>query len=1049
MHVTKISTNAFWKGETEVKGTVEENGSSFAARLYIKGSHVYDYSCSCIQGNSYRGMCAHCATLQQEYRKREEQLNQKPVITTPSVRTMIREYTNHEVAQIIRAGEEEKVTLAVRLSLSGRDVKAEFKVGRDRMYLIKDLSAFVKAVQEGAYVEYGKQLAFHHNRENFAPECRELLDLVENAVLVYQEHFKMFQKSAFSSAPALRELSLGPALRDILIHHFLEKNLEITDAAGKSRRVYVADGNPVLEVSARPLGRDGICVAVSAGVQAFFGVSHLYVLDGPVLYVCDAQCSTSLKVFLDLILYSYGGTGQVDIQKKDIPLFYERVLKKIEPYINLKSPEIHWEEYQPEPLRARFFFDSDGESQVSVEPVLSYGDVSFSPMEDENLPRQVCRDVPEEFRISQTLLRYFKHRDVQGKRLFIQNQNEELYTLIKYGIGEFMGLGEVVLSDAFRQIRILPPEKIQVNVSMSEGWLDLSLDAEAVSGEELMQVLQSYQEKKKFYRMKNGDFLELGEDGLLTVAQIVGDLGLTEEQIKSGHMHLPTYRAMYLDQMLKEGKGVSLYRDALFRSVIRGMKAMEDSEFEIPDSLDTILREYQKTGYRWLKTLDYYGFGGILADDMGLGKTLQMIVVLVKEAQEHPNSLSLVVCPASLVYNWQSEFQKYAPQMRVTVVVGNASERAEILEKVKDGQAQVLITSYDLLRRDLESYQKFAFRYQVLDEAQYIKNAATQSAKAAKAIASQTRFALTGTPIENSLAELWSIMDFLMPGFLFSYAEFRREIEVPVAKNGEEDKLSRLHRLIGPFVLRRLKKDVLKELPEKMEMVVYSGLEEEQKRLYEANVMLLKKQLQEPQGSSTMKILAGLTRLRQICCDPGLCYEGYQENSAKLDTCLGLVENGIAAGHRILLFSQFTTMLDKIGSALKERGISYYLLTGATSKEERRQYVMEFGKNDTAVFLISLKAGGTGLNLTAADMVIHYDPWWNEAAQNQATDRAHRIGQDKQVSVFKLIMKGSIEEGILKLQSRKRRISEQAITEGMVSLESLSREDIVQMLAEQ
>ena len=366
---------------------------------------------------------------------------------------------------------------------------------------------------------------------------------------------------------------------------------------------------------------------------------------------------------------------------------------------------------------------------------------------------------------------------------------------------------------------------------------------------------------------------------------------------------------------------------------------------------------------------------------------------------------------------------------------------------------QILITSYDLLKRDITCYEPFQFRFQVIDEAQYIKNPLTQSAKSVKLIKAQTRCALTGTPIENRLAELWSIFDYLMPGFLFTYSHFRRQFEAPIVKDGDTYALESLRRLTGPFVLRRLKKDVLKDLPDKLETVVYSMAEDEQKQLYTAHALALKEELEQMSGdtygSERIQVLAELTRLRQICCDPSLCFDRYKGGSAKLDTCMELITGGIAGGHKILLFSQFTSMLELIGARLKKEGITFHELTGATPKEERIRMAGAFQTDDTPVFLISLKAGGTGLNLTAADVVIHYDPWWNVAAQNQATDRAHRIGQEKQVSVFKLIMKDTVEENILKLQEQKQDLADQIISGEQVSIGSLTREELLKILSPQ
>jgi len=364
----------------------------------------------------------------------------------------------------------------------------------------------------------------------------------------------------------------------------------------------------------------------------------------------------------------------------------------------------------------------------------------------------------------------------------------------------------------------------------------------------------------------------------------------------------------------------------------------------------------------------------------------------------------------------------------------------------------VLITSYDLLKRDIELYEGKDFRYCFIDEAQYIKNHLTQNAKAVKRIASQTRFALTGTPIENRLSELWSIMDFLMPGLLYTYSRFSREIEQPAVREQSEAAVDRLHRLIAPFVLRRMKKEVLRELPDKLETVVYTKLEGEQKTLYAANALALRERLTGSDDAGyqreRMQVLAELTRLRQICCDPALYYSDYKGGSAKLETCLELVTESINSGHKILIFSQFTTMLARIGDRLRDNDIHYYELTGQTGKRERLELTERFNEDDVPVFLISLKAGGTGLNLTAADVVIHYDPWWNVAAQNQATDRAHRLGQQNVVSVYKLITKSTVEENILLLQENKRKLAEQMIDDANGVASTLGRRELIELLEE-
>ena len=383
-------------------------------------------------------------------------------------------------------------------------------------------------------------------------------------------------------------------------------------------------------------------------------------------------------------------------------------------------------------------------------------------------------------------------------------------------------------------------------------------------------------------------------------------------------------------------------------------------------------------------------------------------------------------------------------------MAGNQFERAEIIENIL--QYDVAVTSYDLLKRDISLYENIHFNYEIIDEAQYIKNHSTAAAKAVKVIGSRIRFALTGTPIENRLSELWSIFDYLMPGFLYGYETFRKELEAPIAKKSDPQATEKLRRMTSPFILRRLKNDVLKDLPDKIEEVRYAAFDTEQRKLYDAQVAYMKGMLESSDQSEVNKnkirILAELTRIRQICCDPSLIFEDYRGESAKRVACLDLVKSAIEGEHKILLFSQFTSMLELLERDLAAEGISYYKIIGSTPKQERVELVQAFNGDDTPVFLISLKAGGTGLNLTGADVVIHYDPWWNVAAQNQATDRAHRIGQTKIVSVYRLIAKNSVEEKILELQETKQNLADEILSGELGGIGSMTREELLSLLEE-
>ncbi len=445
---------------------------------------------------------------------------------------------------------------------------------------------------------------------------------------------------------------------------------------------------------------------------------------------------------------------------------------------------------------------------------------------------------------------------------------------------------------------------------------------------------------------------------------------------------------------------------------------------------------------------------GILADDMGLGKTVQLLCVVCKyleDETEKNKKPTLVVCPSSLCLNWQNEIEKFTQGVTSEVIHGSLQDRMRKIAEINN--YNIVITSYELLKRDIDEYKKYnyKFKYIIADEAQYIKNNNTQNAKAIKDIISETRFALTGTPIENSLSELWSIFDFIMPGYLFRYRKFKELYETPIMRDNDEIVMQKLKKLIEPFVLRRIKKEVLTELPDKTVTVLSSQMLEEQEEIYLSYLTQAKKSAMEEIKEngiekSQIKILALLTRLRQVCCHPSLFIENYEGGSGKLNQCIEIIKDAIQSGHKILLFSGYTAMFDIIEKELKKEQISYLKLTGQTKVSDRINLVDEFNNNpDKKLFLISLKAGGTGLNLVGADMVIHYDPWWNVSSENQATDRTYRIGQKRNVQVYKLITKNSIEEKIYDLQKRKEALIDNMLSTNQTFISKLSKEEIMNL----
>jgi SNF2 family DNA or RNA helicase len=547
----------------------------------------------------------------------------------------------------------------------------------------------------------------------------------------------------------------------------------------------------------------------------------------------------------------------------------------------------------------------------------------------------------------------------------------------------------------------------------------------------------SLEEKRKYYRLPNGALMPLDSAEFQEMIRLLNEVGIRNADVTGSQFRLPVVRGLHLSDSTRQGNVVKLGKS--LRRLLENMRNPDHLDFPVPAALDTVLRDYQKFGYQWMKTVAHYRFGGILADDMGLGKTLQSIAFLVSALPEirSMGMPALVVAPASLMYNWRNELTKFAPEIRAVIADGSRADRRAILREMPS--MDVIITSYPLIRRDIDLYSEHAYHTLLLDEAQAFKNYSTQTAQVVKLLQARHRFALTGTPIENSLEELWSIFEVVFPGLFPDRKAFNELSRESVARR------------IRPFLLRRLKTDVLKELPEKIESLQASELLPDQKKLYTAYLAKLRQETLQHLNENgfqknRIKILAGLTRLRQLCCHPALFVEGYDGSSAKFEQLLELVEECRSAGKRMLVFSQFTEMLGLIARELGRQGVPHFYLDGKTPAEERVELCSRFNDGERELFLISLKAGGTGLNLTGADTVILYDLWWNPAVEQQAADRAYRIGQKNVVQVIRLVSQGTVEDKMYLLQQKKKNLIEEVIQPGQETLSELTEEDIRDIL---
>ncbi len=691
------------------------------------------------------------------------------------------------------------------------------------------------------------------------------------------------------------------------------------------------------------------------------------------------------------------------------------------------------------PLRANLFLDRI-KHRLLAGIEFHYGHLVINPCEE---PEDAFRHYPgirRQRQQEQAILQIMKDSQfTQTDGGFYMQDEDAEYHFLYHVIPVLEELLQIYATIAvkLRVQKSYGGPKVKVEVSERTDWLEFRFDLQDIPEAEIKKILTALEEKRPYYRIPNGTLMSLETQEFLDLRDFLKELDIQAANFGREAIRVPLIQGLQVAATLEDGQ--LLDPGASFAQLLQQLSQPGSLDFDLPESLTHILRDYQKAGFRWLKLLAKYKFGGILADDMGLGKTLQSIAFIVSILPELRNQQQavLIVAPSSLVYNWLNELTKFAPSIRAGIIDGDKTRRNALIKKIAG--LDVVITSYPSLRMDQALYRDHVFHTVFLDEAQAFKNPVTQTAKAVKSIQANYRFALTGTPIENSLDELWSIFNVVFPELLPNrrlFSEMRRDS---------------IKKRVRPFILRRIKTDVLTELPNKVESIYLSELQSEQKKLYAAYLAELKQDAfkhltKDDFQKNRIRILAGLTRLRQLCCHPALFVKGYAGSSAKFEQLMELLAECRSSGRRVLVFSQFTQMLGIMGNQLAREGIPYFYLDGQTPPEDRVKLCERFNEGQGELFLISLKAGGTGLNLTGADTVILYDLWWNPAVEQQAADRAHRMGQKKEVQVVRLIAKGTIEEKINELQLKKKNLIDDVILSGEEPLKAMTAEDIREIL---
>ncbi len=929
---------------------------------------------------------------------------------------------------------EAPLELEVTLRLIGsQGVRVSLRVGQERMYVVKSVAQFLQALLKKETMAFGKGFVLEPQWMGFAGVNAKIIRLLQDAAYICELEGTLVQTGLEAKYLPVPERFVTRLMQLLMARPF-----KISFGEEVIGVPCVFDGQAELLFGVTQSGRElEIKAQMPATMRPLDPECRFVFCEGDVLRLPEEQ----RRIVRVMLQNGKDGQAAFRFDAGQSVRVISELLPALERAGAVTIDGALAERIVRRPLVVKAYFDRV-ERSVVTRLAFHYGDEEIDPF----APVQAKQDAEDRVlmmrdsageRAALDLLAKAGFRMQRGS-VVLQGQ-EMIYRFLTEGIYELMKTAEVYCSDEFKKMTPRKPH-FSGMLRMQEGVLELELAENGEPEPEVLAILQALRDNKKYFRLKDGSFLdltdmeewrELAEAAAGAHEHVTGD----EADSGRGLIEIESFRAAYMMSLL-EGGSLPVAADGHVKEFVSRM----DAEGEpCPAPLDGLLRPYQLRGFMWMQALDRLHMGGILADDMGLGKTLQVIALLLwAKRRGDDRRPSIVVAPTSLVYNWMAEIKRFAPEIRVMASEGAQSTRAQQMAQLAspDCDVDVYITSYPLIRRDIGTLSNIAFRFAILDEAQYIKNAMSVGAGAVKQLKAQTRFALTGTPMENHPGELWSIFDFALPGYLLSFAQFMHRF-------GMGDEMDVLRRRIRPFLLRRLKGDVLRELPEKNEMLLTADMTEEQRRVYQASLLRLRPQVDGMiTGRNRIEVLAAITELRQICGHPSLVLPAYAASSGKLDMLLDILPGALETGHRALIFSQFTRMLRILERRLEAVGIECLYLDGETPPKRRIEMVDQFNGGKGQVFLISLKAGGSGLNLVGADTVIHFDPWWNPAAEDQATDRAHRIGQKNPVTVIRMITRGTIEEQVVRLGERKRELFDQMITAGEAMPTQLTQEDI-------
>ncbi|MFO8069492.1 MAG: DEAD/DEAH box helicase [Alkalibacterium sp.] len=959
-------------------------------------------------------------------------------------------YSKKEISRQTDILYKEPVYVEYMLNISGTKANPVydlyFKMGKDYLYVIKNSSQLIDDIVNEEEIVFGKNFTFNTDDYALMPEDRKVFDYLNEIQTVIKSVLPMGYENQFLNKDSF---TLPPS--------YIKQLLRLLD---KTMGAFVRFGRPPRQLSQADRGEalliedDLSQLNLSFSINKIEHLFHFTLSDSTTniqgLTFHDQAKMVEYKqafFFFDSPHYELirqiieglkeSGSDTLVMRRQELETFLSVTLSQLKQIVDVSMDEEVKALLYQAPFEAQLYMDTKDDNLL-VRPVFSYGNVTIYPLEEtvsDNEESIVVREWAEE---SKVLSMLFEEIPLPARKgdMWELTHTDTISNFLYDALPALADHMEIFLSQPARSLLYSPSRQPKITMEMRESsnLLDISFDTEDISTEELRELMKELEKNQSYYRLSNGQIVNLKDPAFQAMRRAKNSLDLEDDEI--GHdMTVSVFQGL---SALEED---TIQKGKRFKDLVKQLFTPEELTFELPEKLQADMRPYQVTGYKWLKSLNHYGFGGVLADDMGLGKTVQTIA-FIQSKIESEDGKYLIICPSSVLFNWQREWDKFVPDTETIIISGSKEEREALRQEAIENDIPVWITSYPLIQRDSDLYEDDVFSTIVLDESQNVKNSAAKTTKAVKQLKAETKIALSGTPIENHLGELWSLFSIVQPGLFRNKKDFQ----------GMEQE--RIAAKIKPFILRRLKKDVLHDLPEKTETTEYIELSEGQKRLYQTQRAAIKQELKELVDSDTLRsnrirVLAGMTRLRQICCDPKLILPDYEGTSSKLERLMEYLEEARENGKRVVLFSQFTSMLKIIRERLDAIDVDYHYLDGQTKNEHRLELTTRFNTGEKDLFLISLKAGGTGLNLTGGDTVILFDSWWNPAIEDQAADRVHRFGQKKSVQITRFITTGTIEERINDLQEKKRELIDSVITKGnKESVTTLSTEEILELLYE-